>query len=133
MIPINVVDPTKSTSFALAVNGSNRFSTAFGNGSEGISGDFITDTVQLGGATLTNLTMGLGKKGNMPIGLLGLGYSDREFVVGVEGPAGIYDNFPVALAKSGQVSTTAFSLWLNDQSKDNLQPLVAQLLYQSRY
>ncbi|KAH7133414.1 aspartic peptidase domain-containing protein [Dactylonectria estremocensis] len=68
----------------------------------------------MGGATVNNLTMGLGLKTNIAFGLIGIGYRVNE--ASVETVDETYPNLPIALYEAGYTNTVAFSLWLNDLS-----------------
>lgn len=76
-----------------------------------VKGDYFTDVLKLGNATLKNFTMGLGKDVNTtgPIqGVFGIGYSDNE------SKDKKYSNFPQALVEQGVINSSAYSLWLDD-------------------
>ena len=78
-------------------------------------GDYFTDDFNIGGASLTNMTMGLGVSTDIPYGLVGVGYALNEAIVSdTRLASSAYDNLPVQLMKEGLIPTTAYSLWLND-------------------
>ena len=114
---ISIVDAKKSSTFNLAKDGKNGFQAAFRSGEKVVKGDFATETLQLGDAKIQNTTMGFGTDTNIPFGILGIGYAENEAIVHLQGEKFKYDNVPVVMAKSGAVSTVAYSLWLNDRSK----------------
>jgi elongation factor G len=126
-ILVATVDSTKSTSFKLAADGEDKFIARFGGGMN-VTGDFITETIQIGDVKLDNAILGLGKATDIPFGVLGIGYAELEEIVNREGEQSKYDNLPVALAKSGLISSVAFSLWLNDHSKINLSILCLSVI-----
>lgn len=78
-------------------------------------GDYFTDDFNIGGASLTNMTMGLGSKTDIPYGLVGVGYALNEAIVAdTRQASSAYANLPVQLMNEGLIPTTAYSLWLND-------------------
>ncbi|KAI1077692.1 mitochondrial elongation factor g 1-like protein [Whalleya microplaca] len=94
--------------------GEGEFKISYVDGSSS-SGDYIADTFEIGGATLKNMTMGLGQRTDIPYGLVGVGYALNEAIVASSGSTSdVYDNLPVLLQKEGLISTNAYSLWLND-------------------
>ncbi|CAN8101618.1 unnamed protein product [Discula destructiva] len=77
-----------------------------------VYGRNITDVISIGGATIPNLTMGLANDsynlvnvGNK--GVLGVGYNDS---------IGSSNNLPLRLVEQGLINTTAYSLWVNDDT-----------------
>ncbi|KAK7739859.1 hypothetical protein SLS53_005452 [Cytospora paraplurivora] len=78
-------------------------------------GDYFTDTFVIGGANVSNLTMGLGINTTIPYGLVGVGFTTGEAIVGTEfSYAAKYANLPAAMSDQGLIATNAYSLWLND-------------------
>jgi hypothetical protein len=78
-------------------------------------GDYFTDTFEIGGATLTNLTMGLGIQTDINYGLVGVGYASNEAIVSsTRSFESVYPNLPVSMMNEGLINTNAYSLWLND-------------------
>ncbi|KAI0126328.1 aspartic peptidase domain-containing protein [Xylariales sp. AK1849] len=98
-------DPDTSTSFVDVGEGA--FDINYVDGSHS-KGDYFTDDFAIGGASLTNMTMGLGIDTDIPYGLVGVGYALDE------ASKTTYDNLPVQLQKEGLIATNAYSLWLND-------------------
>ncbi|ORY70238.1 aspartic peptidase domain-containing protein [Pseudomassariella vexata] len=92
--------------------GPGEFSISYVDGSHS-KGDYFTDNFEIGGATLTNVTMGLGLDTDIPYGLVGVGYALNEAAV-AGGLSEVYDNLPVQMQKEGLIATNAYSLWLND-------------------
>ena len=82
------------------------------------NGDYFTDVFEIGGATLNNMTMGLGLKTDIPYGLVGVGYDINEAIVETtQLLSSVYPNLPVNMVNEGLINTVAYSLWLNDLSK----------------
>lgn len=94
--------------------GKGQFKIKYVDGSHS-TGDYITETFEIGGATLTNVTMGLGLDTDIPYGLVGVGYALNEAIVaGTRTSASAYPNLPVVMMTEGLINTNAYSLWLND-------------------
>ncbi|KAK8016849.1 hypothetical protein PG993_015038 [Apiospora rasikravindrae] len=105
-------DSSKSTSFNVV--GKNLFSISYVDGSHS-KGDYFTDDFEIGGAKLTNVTMGLGIDTDIPYGLVGVGYALNEAIVAdTQKISSAYKNLPVQMMEEGMISTNAYSLWLND-------------------
>jgi hypothetical protein len=79
----------------------------------GASGDYVSDTVTIGGATVDSLQFGVGYKSTSAQGILGIGYPVNEVQVG-RANKDAYDNLPAKLASDGTIASNAYSLWLND-------------------
>lgn len=78
-------------------------------------GDYFKDVFSIANTTVTNMTMGLGTETTIPYGLLGVGYSLNEAIVGTaESLAAAYQNLPALMMNQGLIATNAYSLWLND-------------------
>jgi hypothetical protein len=91
---------------------SSDFNITYVDGS-GATGDYATDTLDIGGATLTAQQFGIGYKSSATEGVLGVGYQANEAQVGNLGkPA--YDNVPAKMVTEQIISSNAYSLWLND-------------------
>ncbi len=117
------VTPAQSNSFKVsAAAGNTKFNISFGGGSNVDAGIYMEDTMEVNGVKLDGLTMGLGQDASDHFGILGLSYVQGESAAGENF---IYDNFPVALVKSGAASSLAFSMYLNDRSKRPLTLLPA--------
>jgi hypothetical protein len=84
----------------------------------GASGDYITDTFAISGATIPALQMGLAHKSSIGSGLMGIGYSvnvashSRHNVL----PPFVYPNVIDKMLSSGVINRKAYSLYLNDLS-----------------
>ncbi|KAI1089185.1 acid protease [Rostrohypoxylon terebratum] len=104
----------ESASSSTTVVGENEFSISYVDGSHS-KGDYITETFEIGGAKLTNMTMGLGLSTDIPYGLVGVGYTLNEAIIGTtHSSSSQYDNLPLLMQKQGLIATNAYSLWLND-------------------
>lgn len=61
------------------------------------------------------MTMGLGSETDIAYGLVGVGYTANEAIVGTEQSlSAAYQNLPALMAKENLIATNAYSLWLND-------------------
>lgn len=90
-----------------------QFNISYIDGS-GATGDYVTDTMTISGATIKNLQFGVGYNTTAD-GILGIGYQINEVQVGRLKQAA-YANVPVALVEQSIISSAAYSLWLNDLS-----------------
>lgn len=88
------------------------FNISYVDGS-GASGDYVTDTITVGGVTLTDFQFGVGYTSSSSQGILGIGYTVNEVQVG-RAQLTAYDNLPAKMASSGNIASNAYSLWLND-------------------
>ncbi|KAI0180035.1 aspartic peptidase domain-containing protein [Hypoxylon sp. FL1284] len=88
------------------------FNISYVDGS-GASGDYVTDTITIGETKLSDFQFGVGYESTSEQGILGIGYSANEVQVGRAG-MDAYDNLPMKMVSSGQISRNAYSLWLND-------------------
>ena len=79
----------------------------------GASGDYVTDTLHIGGSDLTNLQFGVGYVSNSSEGVMGIGYPALEAQVQNENQKS-YPNIPQAMTTQGLISSPAYSLWLDD-------------------
>lgn len=73
----------------------------------------MTDTLNIGGASLSNLQFGIGYTSSSSEGILGIGYKINEVQVGRSGLKA-YDNVPAAMVAQNLISSNAYSLYLND-------------------
>jgi hypothetical protein len=88
------------------------FNISYVDGS-GASGDYVTDTLTIGGTTVDSLQFGVGYKSTSSQGILGVGYPVNEVQVGRAGK-NAYDNLPAKMVSDGTIKSNAYSLWLND-------------------
>lgn len=94
--------------------GTDEFDISYVDGSYS-TGDYFTDTFEIAGATISNLTMGLGKDTTLEYGLVGVGYKLNEAIISTEeSNSAAYANLPLAMMNEGLIATNAYSLWLND-------------------
>ena len=91
---------------------SDDFSVSYVDGS-GASGDYVTDTVSIGGQSLDSLQFGIGYQSESPAGILGLGYTAGEAQVNRNNERS-YPNLPQALVDARLIRSNAYSLWLDD-------------------
>jgi elongation factor G len=109
--------PDDSSSFTIVGKGD--FDIAYVDGSKS-QGDYFTDVFEIGGATLKNMTMGLGLTTDINYGLVGVGYAVNEAIVGdTQSLSSVYPNLPVNMVDEGLINTVAYSLWLNDLGKSD--------------
>ena len=88
-----------------------QFGTSYGDGT-GATGDWATEDVGIGGATLKGQQIGIAYSSTTPEAVFGLGYTSN--VAGGPYNTTPYDNVPASLVKQGFIKSNAFSLWLND-------------------
>ncbi|KUI58707.1 putative aspartic-type endopeptidase OPSB [Cytospora mali] len=93
--------------------GEGDFDIAYVDGSYS-KGDYFKDTFEIAGATVSNLTMGLGTNTTLTYGVVGVGYKYSEAIVETESLSSAYPNLPLAMVNQGLIATNAYSLWLND-------------------
>jgi hypothetical protein len=91
---------------------SSDFNITYVDGS-GATGDYATDTLVIGGATLTGQQFGIGYTSSAQEGILGVGYQLNEVQAGRLGKK-VYDNVPAKLVSDKLINSNAYSLWLND-------------------
>jgi Eukaryotic aspartyl protease len=77
----------------------------------GATGDYATDKVTVGGATLSKSQIAIGYKSTVDVAVLGIGYAGLEAQTDIGLPT--YDNLPLLLKKQGFIQSPAYSLWLN--------------------
>ncbi|XDG00656.1 hypothetical protein ABKA04_000271 [Annulohypoxylon sp. FPYF3050] len=88
------------------------FNISYVDGS-GATGDYVTDTLTIGGTTLDDFQFGVGYTSTSEQGILGIGYAVNEVQVGRAGKES-YENLPMKMKSAGQIQRNAYSLWLND-------------------
>ncbi|KAL2139639.1 hypothetical protein VTI28DRAFT_4915 [Corynascus sepedonium] len=88
------------------------FNISYVDGS-GASGDYVSDTVTIGGQTIDRLQFGVGYSSTNGQGILGIGYPLNEVQVGRAGLQP-YNNLPAQLVADGVIQSMAYSIWLND-------------------
>lgn len=87
------------------------FNISYVDGS-GAAGDYVSDTVRIGGASLTDQEFGIGYTSSSDEGILGIGYRTNEAIV--EYSTQTYANVPIKMVQQGLINSNAYSLWLND-------------------
>ena len=88
------------------------FNISYADGS-GALGDYVTDTLHIGGHSLANFQFGVGYRSSSAQGVLGLGYPSNEVQVNRLGRQA-YPNLPAAMVDAKLIQSNAYSLWLND-------------------
>lgn len=88
------------------------FNVSYVDGS-GAAGDYATDTISIGGQTLTSLQFGIGYQSTSTDGILGVGYTADEAQVNAAN-LNSYPNLPQAMANAGLIKSNAYSLYLDD-------------------
>lgn len=79
----------------------------------GVVGDYISDTMSIGGITVTNLTMAVATSANATqTGIMGIGLDTDESTEQFTGTN--YPNLPDVLKSEGKIGTKAYSLYLDD-------------------
>lgn len=104
-------DPNNSSSFQLLSNGTFRIAYATGQA----TGDYISDTFDIGPASISSLTLGLADNaaGPLTFGIMGMGYESSESLGGT-----VSVPFPgvlTSLKQAGLIDRRAFSVYLDDQ------------------
>lgn len=106
-------DPSKSLSYKdVDPNG---FSIQYGDGTAA-QGDYITDDLEIGGATIKALEMGLAFNSTLFTGLLGIGYDLNEASNSLSGDGNsfVYPSIIDTMVNQSLISTRAYSLYLDD-------------------
>ncbi|EEH02610.1 aspartic protease [Histoplasma capsulatum G186AR] len=88
------------------------FNISYVDGSSA-SGDYVTDTMRIGGVSLKDFQFGVGHTSSSSEGVLGIGYPTNEALMAKSGQKP-YANLPFALVKQGLINWPAYSIWLND-------------------
>lgn len=96
----------------------NGFHITYGDGS-GADGDYFTDNLAIGGATIKSLQMGIGEAANLTQGLLGIGYtfneaSNAEDPYSTTNDESTYPNIIDVMVTQGLIDINAYSLYLDD-------------------
>lgn len=106
-------DNTASSTFDLLA--ADMFQIEYVDGTQ-IVGDYFSDTINLGTASIKNMTMGLASTSDRPLGIMGIGYQAGESIA-AHAPDQVYPNIINQLVNQRYINTLAYSLWLNDLSK----------------
>jgi hypothetical protein len=88
-----------------------------------ITGDYISETVTIGGTTIQQMLLGLATKAVEPdtadplLGILGVGLESGEAAFQESGGEAnqTYPNYVSRLVEGGFINTRAYSVWLNDE------------------
>lgn len=91
---------------------SSDFNVSYVDGTAAL-GDYVTDNVAIGGASLQDLQFGIGYRSTTSEAILGIGYTIGEAQVNRNGGQP-YPNIPQAMADAGLINTNAYSIWLDD-------------------
>ncbi|OJJ52563.1 hypothetical protein ASPSYDRAFT_188999 [Aspergillus sydowii CBS 593.65] len=102
-------DPSVSSSLSYV---SSDFNITYADGT-GAAGDYVTDTLHIGGTTVKDFQFGIGYSSSSAEGVLGIGYPSNEVQVARFGDDA-YPNLPQILMQKGFIRSSAYSLWLND-------------------
>lgn len=110
----NTVDPTQSTTAQLLNGTSVPFNFSYGSGD--VLGDYITDNIAVGGASLTDVIIGVASQDiHEQRGILGVGLPANESP-DIPEHAGVLE----LLVSQGYISSTSYSLYLDSYSKSSL-------------
>jgi len=102
-------DSSASSSYAFV---NSDFNITYADGSTAV-GEYASDTLTIGSATLKDFQFGIGFTSNSAEAVLGIGYPSNEVQVGVSAGSA-YANLPKAMVNKGLIKSNAYSLWLND-------------------
>jgi hypothetical protein len=102
-------DSSSSSTYKLI---NHNFNISYVDGS-GASGDYVTDTLSIGGQSLSDFQFGIGSQSTSSEGVLGIGYTSNEIQVN-RNQQQAYPNLPAAMMNAGLIQSNAYSLWLND-------------------
>jgi len=112
-------DSSSSSTYKLV---NDNFNISYVDGT-GASGDYVTDTLSIGGQTLSDFQFGIGLQSTSSEGVLGIGYTSNEIQVN-RNQQQAYPNLPAAMVDAGLIQSNAYSLWLND-----LEASTGQILF----
>jgi Eukaryotic aspartyl protease len=101
------------------------FAAIYGDG-EIVTGDLVTDTLVLGGVTFNKFEFGFAHAGGAPkaisaaplVGIAGVSYQSAEALALATNQTSSYPTLLSQMVTQGVIGTQAFSLYLNDISKD---------------
>ncbi len=97
-------DSTASSSYKFL---NNNFNISYLDGS-GALGDYVTDTIRIGGQTISDFQFGVGRRSSSPEGVLGIGYAINEVQVN-RGRGSPYQNLPQRMVDEGFTKSNAYS------------------------
>lgn len=102
-------DNTHSSTYQKDKSG---FQIGYGDGSSA-SGDWATETVNIGGFDVTSLEFGDATTQNVGQAILGVGFKGNEASSQVGSQPFTYDNLPLKMKEEGIINKAAYSLYLN--------------------
>ncbi|KAF3183460.1 hypothetical protein TWF225_000199 [Orbilia oligospora] len=109
-----IFDPEESSTYELLYNG--EFNISYVTPGSGVHGDYIRDNVQMAGAEIKGLTMGLAKRAKqVPTGIMGIGYRENEAIFAQTGGRNSYPNIIDLMVNQSLINTRAYSLYLDDK------------------
>jgi len=113
MLTSSLVNAEKSSTYNLTDQGAFTITYADQTGS---SGDYIKDTLSIGGATIKALEMGLAYNSSSSTGVMGIGYSLNEASDDsrTEQVPFTYPSIVETMVSQGLINTKAYSLYLDD-------------------
>ena len=88
----------------------------------GAKGDYVSDTLNIGGVSIPNLQFGVGYVSTSSEGVMGVGYPGLEVQQETTGQG--YPNIPQAMVSAGLINSPAYSLWL-----DNLGSATGSIMF----
>ncbi|KAI9762171.1 MAG: hypothetical protein M1840_001466 [Geoglossum simile] len=91
---------------------SSDFNISYVDGS-GAVGDYVTNTIHVGGLEIPNLQLGIGYNSSSRLGVLGIGYATNE-IQAIRNQKQPYANLPQLMVVKGLIKSNVYSLWLND-------------------
>lgn len=89
------------------------FQISYGD-SSAANGLWASDTVSIGGVSVADFDFGYAQNASSGLAVLGIGPAGNEASTD-ENPSWTYENLPRKLKSAGLTTSTAYSLWLNDQ------------------
>jgi hypothetical protein len=104
-------DASKSSTYKLLDAGGFNISYA---DSSGAQGDYISDVLSIGGATINPLEMGFATTATLTTGLLGIGYDKNEASDTLTAGSFVYPSIIDTLVDQNIIATKTYSLYLDD-------------------
>lgn len=106
-------DSSKSSTFKVV--GKGEFNIQYEDNS-GATGDYVTDTFSIGGASIKTLEMGLAYNVTLDSGLMGIGYDANEASTDPEAETVPFEYPSIidSMVSQGLIPSKAYSLYLND-------------------
>jgi len=91
----------------------NTFNISYVDGTFSL-GDYISDTIRIGGVTVPNQQMGLAFRTSIGTGIMGIGYPIREATCKTYPCPTQYSTLVQNMVINKQINSAAYSLWLDD-------------------